>query len=183
MTAAITYNDNKFKELLLHIAERSVDDERFGKTKLNKILFYIDFLAYKNFGEPLTGATYQRRPKGPVPKEIAAARSALFASGEAMPVTRNYMGYPQERLFAKRPADTSLFDEQEMQVIDAVIEALWDKNATSSSNLSHMEPGWRLASEREDIPYASVFIGVREMTADDITRGQELWRELQPAVA
>jgi hypothetical protein len=181
MSASAAYNDTKFKELLLHIAERSVDDPRFGKTKLNKILFYADFLAYQSFGQPITGATYQRRPKGPVPKEIAKARQELFSSGDAMPVYKEYMGYTQERIFPKRPADMNVFTDVEMQVIDAVIKAMWDRNATTSSNLSHMEPGWRLADEREDIPYPSVFIGTRELTSADIKRGQELWAKLNAA--
>jgi len=56
MAAVTKYDDSKFKELLLYVAEQSVGDPHFGKTKLNKILYYIDFQAHGVLGEPVTGA-------------------------------------------------------------------------------------------------------------------------------
>lgn len=183
MPSSIAFDDRKFKELLLHIAERSVDDARFGKTKLNKILFYIDFLAYQNLGSPVTGASYQRRPMGPVPKEIAATRAALEASEEARASFVPYMGYSQERVVALRSANLDVFTSQELEIINNVIDTLWAQTGTAVSELSHKEPGWLLANERDTIPYESVFIGNREMTAGDIEGGQRLWAELQGATA
>ncbi|WP_269305313.1 Panacea domain-containing protein [Aeromicrobium sp. HA] len=183
MTATTAYNQTKFTELLLHVAERSSGDPRFGKTKLNKILFYIDFLAYKTKGNSVTGATYQRRPMGPVPMQIVQAKAALIAEGAATNETRDFMGYKQERLIAAREADLSVFSEAELQVIDSVIVGLWDHTGSSVSDISHGEPGWRLADEKDTIPYESVFIGDRELTGADIARGQQIWAELQLAPA
>jgi len=38
-------NDRKFQELLLYVAARCEGAPTFGATKLNKILFFADFLA------------------------------------------------------------------------------------------------------------------------------------------
>ena len=35
---------DKFRELILYIAQESEGDPNFGATKLNKILFFCDFL-------------------------------------------------------------------------------------------------------------------------------------------
>jgi hypothetical protein len=183
MTAQITYDSTKFEELLLYVAERSVGDPNFGKTKLNKLLFYIDFLSYGILGKPVTGATYQRRPRGPVPKEIAAARSELTARGDADVRCVDRFGYTQERLHALRPANMALFSSAEKQLIDNIIDALWDENGSSASELSHREPGWRIAKERETIPYQAVFIGTRSMTEDDVRRGQEIYAEVMAGAA
>ena len=55
---AAKVNPKKFEELVLFVAELSQADENFGATKLNKILFFIDFLSYKRSGVGMTGAKY-----------------------------------------------------------------------------------------------------------------------------
>ena len=40
----------KLKELILHIAKECCDDPTFGATKLNKILWWADFLFYRATG-------------------------------------------------------------------------------------------------------------------------------------
>jgi hypothetical protein len=174
-------DESKFRELLLYIAEESVGDSKFGKTKLNKILFYVDFLAYGIFGRPVTGATYQRRPYGPVPREISYVRNSLLESGEAEVQYVERFGLTQERLIAKRPPNLSLFTQAEKQHVDAVIRALWNRNGIEASELSHREPGWKLARERQTIPYEAVFLSPEDLTPDDIDQGQRVWAKLQAA--
>ena len=41
-------------ELILYVAEKCQDDPKFGATKLNKILWWADFLAYAQHGTPIT---------------------------------------------------------------------------------------------------------------------------------
>ena len=48
-------DDRKMKELILYLAARSEDDPRFSSTKLNKLLFYCDFTAYRQLGRSITG--------------------------------------------------------------------------------------------------------------------------------
>lgn len=43
-------DDRKMKELILYLASRSEEDPRFSATKLNKLLFYCDFTAYRRLG-------------------------------------------------------------------------------------------------------------------------------------
>jgi hypothetical protein len=40
-------DDEKLRELILYVSTLSKDDDNFGATKLNKLLFYADFLAYQ----------------------------------------------------------------------------------------------------------------------------------------
>src|SRR5260370_23975101 len=75
-------SDQRFRELVLYICEKCATDPKFGATKLNKILYFSDFLAYGNFGEPITGFEYQREKNGPVPKRLLPIRNAMIQSGE-----------------------------------------------------------------------------------------------------
>jgi hypothetical protein len=165
----------KFEELLVYIAERSADDPAFGKTKLNKILYYIDFNAYGQLGQPVTGATYQHRAYGPVPLEINRARNRAVSSG-AVGVDRALsFGYRQERLIARRSADRTVFTQAELDVIDVVVDWLRPLNAVQVSDLSHDEMGYRATSEYEVIPYESVYISRRKPSNADISRAQAVW--------
>jgi len=73
-----TINEKKFQELMLYIASRSADDQKFGATKLNKILFYADFQAYLSLGKSITGAEYQRLGNGPAPRELKSLEADLI---------------------------------------------------------------------------------------------------------
>jgi len=48
-------NQDKFRELVLYLSEKSQDDKKFGATKLNKILYFCDFGSYVKLGQPVTG--------------------------------------------------------------------------------------------------------------------------------
>ena len=57
-------------ELILHIARCSEGDSTFGKVKLAKILYYADFASYRDYGQPVTGASYKKLQFGPVPSDF-----------------------------------------------------------------------------------------------------------------
>lgn len=171
-TFAHSFSAKKLQELVLYIAQQCEGDPNFGKTKLNKVLFFADFLAYGIFGRALTGATYQRRDFGPVPKEITAARRALIDQGAAEVEYQRRFNYPQERLVAKRPPNMSLFTAPEKQLVDDVIHELWHHSAIAVSDLSHREAGWRFAKDREEIPYNTVFLSSRRASPVDAVHGQ-----------
>lgn len=75
------FNQARFEALVLFIAHRRKDDERFGRTKLAKALFYSDFDAYRDQGRSLTAATYIRMPFGPFPRELRATEQTLYDRG------------------------------------------------------------------------------------------------------
>lgn len=52
---------DKLRELVLYVCTASEGDESFGSVKLNKLLFYSDFLSYLQHGIPITGQEYQSR--------------------------------------------------------------------------------------------------------------------------
>ncbi len=47
---ATEYDERKLKEFILYVADRCEADPTFGAVKLNKILFYADFLAFASTG-------------------------------------------------------------------------------------------------------------------------------------
>ncbi|MDH5642316.1 MAG: Panacea domain-containing protein, partial [Nitrospira sp.] len=73
-----TLNADKFKELILYVASQCEQDTYWNSTKLNKILFYSDFLAYKVNGQSITGADYFALERGPAPKALVPIREGMI---------------------------------------------------------------------------------------------------------
>ena len=73
-------NEEKVKELILLLSEMSEGDEYFGATKLNKLLFFADFLSYILHGKPISGYVYQARPEGPMLKDFYQIRDEMKQS-------------------------------------------------------------------------------------------------------
>jgi len=170
-------DEAKFKELVLYIVTRGADDPAMGATKLNKVLYYSDFLAYAEFGRPITGATYQRLQNGPAPRQLLPIRDQLVETGDAVLVSVPAPKGPQDRLYARRSPDLSLFTATEISLVDAVMERLRYYDASHVSALSHREIGWRLTAPGETIPYSTVFISSDELPDEAFTWAQAVARE------
>ncbi|MHA1331779.1 MAG: Panacea domain-containing protein [Candidatus Hodarchaeales archaeon] len=147
----------KLRELVLHIAEICKNDPEFGATKLNKILFFADFYAYSVFGKSITEEKYFHLPKGPAPKRMKQVEEELKSSGRAKIEERLYFGKKQRRLVPQADANTSIFQQKELDLVTDVIEALRGINASDISAWTHKLLPWLLTNDREEIPYNTAF--------------------------
>nr|MBC8452856.1 DUF4065 domain-containing protein [Chloroflexota bacterium] len=83
MSKPVRFSGRKFRELLLYVSERSKEDPRYGATKLNKILYYADFGAFRILGAPITGARYRRLHEVPVPIQWIDERNKIVSDQRA----------------------------------------------------------------------------------------------------
>ncbi len=163
-------NMDKFRELVLYIAEKSQDDPGFGKTKLNKLLFAADFAQFQATGVALTGIRYQKLEFGPAPRPLLPVLRELEAEGYCRVISGTFKN--QKRVVATREPDLSLFTSSEIARVDDVLEDFRNPNATAISDWSHNFIGWRLAENGEDIPYETILVAdARPLTEDEITYG------------
>lgn len=168
-------NERKFRELVLYISQKCASDPMFGATKLNKVLFYSDFLAYANLGQPITGFEYQKLPNGPVPRRLLPVRDKMVEQNElGIQEVLLKNGYIQKRTVNLRPPDLRTFSAQEISLVDQVIEALGDASAGAVSELSYRQIGWIVADDGETIPYSTVCLSNEPLTETETRRAQEL---------
>lgn len=157
------YNPDKFRELLLYLAERSESDPKFGETKLNKLLFYADFTAYRELGKPITGARYQKLEWGPAAVPLVPVERELQANGELV-VRRNLVGSKvQKKPIALRGADLSRFSGAEIALVEQLLDEFQHLGGRQVSDLSHATPAWQVAAFKEDIPYETAFVESLEL--------------------
>jgi hypothetical protein len=139
-------------------------DESAGTEKINRHLFNADFMAYSLLGRSISGAEYQRLPKGPVPRPMGAVTAELKTLCVLAEGTRQYMGLQQTRLYALRDPDLSEFTSQEVDILNQVIQSCWG-TPRNQINLNSYGPfSWKLVKEGEIIPYETIFLSDRELT-------------------
>lgn len=175
--------EGKLCELVLHIARQSEEDVFFGAVKLNKLLFFADFLAYRAYGQPITGAEYQKLEHGLAPRQLKPLlrrmeRKKMIAFRET-----ELGGYTQKRILALREPNLTKFSANEIALVDDLLRRCLNRNASEMSALSHRFRGWQLAELGETIPYAVALIGSREPTESERKRGLKLEAQARACVA
>jgi hypothetical protein len=170
--------DKKLGELILYISQKSASDLYYGSTKLNKILYFSDFLSYRNWDDPVTGVEYFHLPQGPAPRRLLPVRKYLIDSGWLqLQVIQFPDGKIQHKPVNLREPNLDLFKARHISLVDSVIEALQGLNATEISNFSHLEVGWQITRKGETIPYPMVFLSTKLLTPPDQKRAEEVIRE------
>lgn len=164
------YDAEKFRELIVLIADRCADDASFGDVYLNKVLFFSDALAVQNFGKPITGARYQKLPMGPAARALLPARRQLV---EERAVAVDKVGDRTVTRALRKPAP--IFSEDEIELIDEVIKVFHGMWAMHISDVSHrVSPGWNLVEMREDIPLESQMISTSPPSKAALEHGRGL---------
>ena len=142
----------RLKNLLLHVIRQMGD---VFQTKVNKVLFYIDFLSYREYGMAISGLAYNAIDFGPVPQRWDRVYSAF---DEIVPLGKLVREQECIALTATAEADMSCFTERERAVIDSVCEKMKRLSAHDISELSHNELAWqRHLHQVETIPYEEAF--------------------------
>jgi len=176
--AAVIGDEDKLSELILYVSQKSATDPKFGAVKLNKILYLADFLAFGNWGEPITGVEYQHLRNGPAPRRLIPVRDALQQSAKLVVQTLPLKsGRTQTRTVNLVDPNLKVFSGREIALVDSIIEELWDMDAEESSEFSHRFVGWKMTHEGEAIPYGSIFLSDEPLSEAEIIRGQELARD------
>lgn len=145
-------SSKRLKNLLLYVLGQM--GETF-QTKMNKVLFYIDFLSYRERGIAISGLAYQAIDFGPVPQRWDRVYSAFDEVEQHLKLVQ---GQECVSLTANAKADTSGFTSEEMAVIDEVCEKTKNLSSHALSKISHGEPAWKNhVGKQGTIPYNEAF--------------------------
>ncbi|MBD5311966.1 MAG: DUF4065 domain-containing protein [Bacteroides sp.] len=124
-------------------------------TKMNKLLFYADFIHYKNHGYGITGITYKALPFGPVPEHWGTLYSSL--PGIDMEEFVYPSGHSGIKLEATENTD-NILNESELSTIENACALFSNMSAGEISQTSHLEKGWiENKDTRSSISYQYAF--------------------------
>lgn len=150
-------NFEKFTEMVVYFSDKLSP----FKTKMNKLLFYADFLMFKDSCFSISGIRYKAIEMGPVPNNFQSIFEYLDNINEIDILTTEFPnGYSGEQFKARkdRNFNAGLFSENELKTLEKVATVF---NVTSTNDiisLSHLEVAWKKnEKEKKVISYEYAF--------------------------
>lgn len=147
----------KFTEMIVYFSEKIAP----FKTKMNKLLFYADFLMFKQTCFSISGVRYKAIDMGPVPNNFQSIFEYLANHNEINICTSEFpSGYTGEQFKAinDRPFKAEIFSENELEVLDKVASLFKSTSTQDIIELSHLEDAWKKNEKsRSVISYAYAF--------------------------
>ena len=159
----------KTVELIIYISYKLKDRPNYGSILLGKALCLIDSMSYFKTGFPITDLTYIKQEKGPTPHpaKFLSIRDELVSKGELEKIDTPFYGRAQKKYVAKREPKTDIFTPDEIFLIDEVLESISNMNATDISELTHQFVSWKVASDKEELPFYTFLLTQAEPSSAD----------------
>jgi putative zinc finger/helix-turn-helix YgiT family protein len=114
------------------------------KTKLNKLLFYTDFVHFRETGQGISGLKYVAIPYGPVPDGYELLYGIL---SEEKKINLNLTITELDEITQILPPsdmkfDLSIFSSTEIKAMEYIAEKFKNTTAKEIVDISHKEPAW-----------------------------------------
>lgn len=138
-TLLINHNREKLLNSVVYFSKNT----RFcGKTKLFKLLYFLDFIHFRETGRSITGLNYYAWDKGPVPQDLfhelkqpdkdLRETIALLEQSEDE-------DYKLCKVIAKKPFDPKYFSKREMKIMENLSFVLKDALAKDIVEITHLK--------------------------------------------
>lgn len=159
------------------------------KTKLFKLLYYLDFIHFKRFGLSVTGYDYITMRYGPVPSRLLS----YFENNEfpeefkrnfsVEKVTDEEDKYSFKILLKNRKPDLSWFTPNELSVLEEVVEIFKDSPAKDMVEATHFrntpwDKTFKSKGIGKNIDYLLAFDENSSLTKEEIQERFRIQKEL-----
>jgi len=147
-------NEKKYKNVILYLASHVGSGCVWGKKKMYKLLYYLDFDFFEKYEKPITGDTYHKIQMGPAPTYFDAIASELQKEGK-LRISKGRTGTGLNDAFvykALEEPETNAFTEQEKKMLNRVIKLYGDKSGSQLETLTHKEAPYLAVNEGEEMP-------------------------------
>jgi Antitoxin SocA-like, Panacea domain len=167
----------RLREMILYISKHAAEMPRWGKTKLNRILWDADFSAFRDRQTPVTGRPYQRLKAGPAPTEMPTVLAEMREEG-LIELEPTQVGHHKEiRIVAKTDANLHLFSKNDLEYVDRAIDRFWNLTATESSDESH-GVAWKTRDDLDPLPYEAALLSDAVISGPSLVRIKRLAQEM-----
>lgn len=144
---------NRLKNIMLYILNKCDD---VWCTKMNKLLFYTDFLSYRERGMAMTGLSYRAIDFGPVPERWDRVYSEFPEVRQELRQVGDFVG---SVLIASEESDYSMFTDAELKVLDSICTHFGKMSSREISRISHDEDAWiNHHDKHEHIPFDDAYM-------------------------
>lgn len=164
----------RLEEAVLFICSTARPEDELGAVKLNKILYYSDMLRYAQTGKSITGATYVKNQRGPVPREVMKVINRLKAANRLSTSEVSIFDKTRREFDALDEPSLKIFEHEELKLINNMIRYVCGYDARGINDVSHTVV-WEVADMGEVLPYESFFVSyLGDVDDDDVKMAQEI---------
>jgi uncharacterized phage-associated protein len=150
----IKLNEQKYRNIILFLAKKCDHGSVWGKKKMYKLLYYLDFDFFEKFEKPITGDVYHRLQMGPAPSYFDAIVDEMIKEGKLKLTKRKSgLGYNDAFVYqALQDPDLSVFNKEEIKMLKRIVKKYGKKTGTQLENLTHKEAPYLAVNDGEEIP-------------------------------
>jgi transcriptional regulator with XRE-family HTH domain len=147
---------DKYKQIILNALKFGADatDGKITKTKLAKLVYLADFTWYYNELRPMSGMSYRRLPRGPVPDVYFRAIDEMVNDG-VIDVEQKGRAF-MISMVEQGDAPSSKLSNKEREVIKEIGEAWQGKQTQEIVDFTHEQLPWQICRDGEVIPYGLI---------------------------
>lgn len=149
-----TLHKKKYQQMILYFCSKLGGQIR-GKKKLAKLLYFADFDFFEKNQTSITGDVYKALPMGPFPSALdtitdSMSKSKILVIDQVV----EHKGYnPTEVYRSTQKPDVSVFEKEEIRMLDRIILKYGNLNGKQLEELSHAEAPYASAESYGEIPY------------------------------
>lgn len=146
----------KYKQIILNALQAGADksDHKITKTKLAKLVYLADFIWYYEHLAPMSGMSYRKLPRGPVPDIYFRALDELEEDGI---INREEKGRSiLLQLAESGEAPSNRLSSDEKKLIQKVAHKWQGKQTQEIVEFTHAQLPWQICREGEVIPYGLI---------------------------
>ena len=137
-------NKDKYIHSILFFLEK-INNQYLGKTKLMKLLYFLDFGFYENTGKSITNDKYVWYPHGPVPSRGESVLAYMAVENIIKKTPVRFGIKIQERYLANRKFETALFSSDEMKALERIASYYEDHSTQEIEDEAHRDIPWLLS--------------------------------------
>lgn len=145
-------NKSKYKNAILYFI-KYCNNQYLGDTKLNKLLYYLDFINYRDRKKSVTGDFYIHNHYGPTPANVNSILSEMQDSKEIEATKEAFKDSHAKSFIIKKNPDESVFTNAEKKLLKSVCEEFLDWSTDKIVEQTHLEAPWFYSKPLEKVDY------------------------------
>jgi len=145
-------NQEKYENAILFFV-KNCNNKYLGATKLNKLLYYLDFISYRDRDKAVTGDIYIHKGYGPVPDKIDDVIVILTSNKSIKVELLPYKDGGTFKYETNREPNMKVFDSFENELLNKICKEfeLWSTDKIVSQ--THLEAPWFYSKLFEVVNY------------------------------
>lgn len=145
-------NKLKYKNAILYFI-KYCKNQYLGDTKLNKLLYYLDFINYRDRKKSVTGDLYISNHYGPTPEKLLGILSEMKSSGEIETIEGAFKGSHSTTFISKKNPNEKVFTEKELNLLKSICKEFLDWSTDKIVEQTHLEAPWFYSKLFDKVDY------------------------------